>query len=68
MSKAIKVEDQVYNDLDQIRSKGETFSNVIVELLSARLRILELINVLEGQLKFREWQREQLEALKRTNG
>jgi len=63
MSRVIKVEDQVYDRLDQLRDKRETFSDVIKELLDARERILELISVLEGQLKFEEWKREQLQKI-----
>jgi len=63
MSRVIKVEDQVYDWLDQLRDKRETFSDVIKELLDARERILELIRVLEGQLKFEEWKREQLQKI-----
>ena len=62
-SKIIKVKAQVYQSLDQLRIGRQTFSDVIEDLLKARLSILELMNVLEGQLKFREWQREQLKKL-----
>ncbi|GAI55328.1 unnamed protein product, partial [marine sediment metagenome] len=41
MSKAIKVEDQVYLELDMIREKGETFSQIIERLLEARLKMFE---------------------------
>lgn len=67
MSKAIKVDDQVYQELDQLRVKGETFSQVIAVLLQTRLSILEVMNVLEGTLKFRRWQEERLEEIKRDN-
>jgi len=64
MSKVIKVEEQVYDQLDKLKARGETFSQVIGDLLGARLQIFRLLDVLEGQLKFREWQRERLEAQK----
>ncbi len=65
MSRAIKVEDQVYQELDMIRSKGETFSQVIERLLEARLHMFEALNVIEGVLRYREWQqRQQLEAIR----
>ena len=63
MSKVIKVEDQIYNELDHLRMGRQTFSDVIKELLDARLKVLELLSVLEGSLKYREWQREQLDKI-----
>lgn len=63
MSKAIKVEDRVYEELDSIRGKGETFSQQIEALLLSRGKIFELIMVLEGGLKYREWQAERLQEL-----
>jgi len=65
LSKVIKVEDQVYNDLDKLRAKGETFSQVIEMLLSARVKVLELWSVLEGQLKYNEWREQKLQDLQR---
>ncbi len=67
MSKAIKVEDQVYQALDQLRVKGQTFSDVTEDLLKTRLKILEVMNALEGPIKFREWQRERLYEIQRGN-
>ena len=66
MSKVIKVENHIYTALDQLRVGRQTFSDVIEELLKSRLKILESMNFLEGQLKFREWQRDQLEKLDAT--
>lgn len=63
MSKVIKVEDQTYTDLDKLRVGRQTFSDVIKGLLLNRLKILEMMSVLEGQIGFREWQREQLDAI-----
>lgn len=34
MSRTIKLDDQVYNRLEQVRSKRETFSQVVERLLS----------------------------------
>ncbi len=66
MSRAIKVEDQVYLELDNIRTKGQTFSQVIEELLAARLKLFETLNMIEGQLRYQEWkQKELLKALNR---
>ena len=51
MSRAIKVEEPVYNDLDNLRAKGETFSQVIEGLLDGRLKVFQLLNVLSLQAK-----------------
>lgn len=63
MSKPIKVEDKIYDELDQLRVGRQTFSDVVENLLKARLSVLQLMSVLEGQLAFREWQREELEKI-----
>ncbi|MBA7572674.1 hypothetical protein ES708_14458 [subsurface metagenome] len=67
MSKVIKVEDKIYAQLDQLRVKGQTFSDVCEDLLKGRLLILEAMNALEGPIKFREWQRERLYEIQRGN-
>ena len=36
MSKTIKLEDQVYHQLDQLRGKRETFSDVVAKLLTTK--------------------------------
>lgn len=59
MSRAIKVEDQVYQELDQIREKGETFSQVVGRLLEARLEFFKTISIVEGVLKYQEWKQKQ---------
>jgi len=64
MSKTIRVEESVYEELDLLRSKRETFCDVIGELLVTRGKTLEFLGILEGQIKFREWQHEQLEKQK----
>lgn len=64
MSKTIKVEDQVYRRLEEIRDWKETYSQVIAKLLAAREEFCQVIEVIAGQVKFREWQREQLEKQK----
>jgi len=63
MSKTIKVEDGVYRDLDQLRLGRQTFGDVLKDLLAARLMMLKTLPVLEGALRFREWQREQAEKM-----
>lgn len=63
MSKAIKVEDQVYLALDQIRGKSETFSQVIEELLEHRTQFFLLVNSIEKRAKYHEWRaRQAIEA------
>lgn len=62
-SKVIKVEEAVYNQLDTLRVGRQTFSDVIDDLLTGRLKILEAMQMLEGVLQYREWQREKLEKL-----
>jgi len=66
MSKVIKVDDQVYAALDHLRPGRQTFSDVIKTLLESRLKVLELISVIEGQLGYREWQRERLDKISKT--
>ncbi len=60
MSRAIKVEDQVYTELDMIRSKGETFSQVVERLLKARLQMFEILNMVEGTLRYQEYKQQQM--------
>ena len=66
MSKQIRIEDKVYQELDKLRVGHQTFSDVCEDLLKARLKILEAMSMLEGVIRFREWQREQLEKLVKT--
>jgi len=60
MSKAIKVKDRIYLELDMIREKGETFSQAIERLLVARLKIFELIYRVEELLKYEKWKQEEI--------
>lgn len=68
MSKVIKVEDHIYQSLDHLRVGRQTFSDVCEDLLKCRLTILDSISMLEGVIKYREWQREQLEKLPQKEG
>ena len=63
MSRAIKVEDQVYTELDLIKSKGETFSQVVERLLEARLKMFEALNMVEGVLRYQEYKQQQMQKL-----
>ena len=62
-SKIVRVSNPIYNQLDRLRVGRQTFSDVCDDLLKSRLLILEAMNMLEGQIKFREWQRGKLEKL-----
>lgn len=66
MSRPIKVEDHIYEELDRLKVGRQTFSDVIQELLKARIEMLKALNMLEGTLRFREWQREQRERQETT--
>ena len=61
MGKAIKVGEPVYLELDTIRTKGQTFSQVIEELLACRLKLFETLNMIEGQLRYQEWRQKELQ-------
>ena len=49
MSKAIKVEDRVYDQLERIRGKRETFSDVVAKLLTTKEGIDTLIQLWSDQ-------------------
>ena len=59
MSKAIKVDEIAYYNLDRLRGKGETFSEVVEDLLSLRELICSHLAEIEHLLRFWEYQREQ---------
>ena len=61
MSKVIKVDNQVYDVLDMLRTGRQTFSDIIEELIFARIKMLETMDTLERVLRFREWQRGKIE-------
>lgn len=63
MSKPIKVEDQVYDELDRLRDKRETFSDVVENLLKLRAKTCELVELLEDDLKFQEHKQRTLQDL-----
>lgn len=64
MSKTIRVEENVYLELERLRDWKETFSQVIGKLTMTREELCKLLDVIEGAIKFREWQREQVEQKK----
>lgn len=49
MSKTIKLEDQVYYRLEEVRGKRETFSQAVERLLAAMAKANELIDALVGR-------------------
>ena len=64
MSKSIKVSEEVYNKLLAFQDKRETFSQAIERLLTLMEKMGELRNILEGGMRFSEWQKEQREQEK----
>ena len=64
MSKAIKVEDQVYADLDKLRGERGTFSQAIGQLLKDRAAVFTHLIDLEDKLKFQEWKSDQLREIR----
>ena len=63
MSKVIKVDEDVYNQLDTLRGKSETFGQVIAQLLEDRISVFHFLNVLEGQTKYNEWKLKKAQEL-----
>ena len=57
MPKPIKLEEHVYDGVDELRGKGETFSQAVERLIQTRETVCELLDVLEGMIKFTEWKR-----------
>lgn len=55
MRKTIKIDEQVYNKLDDFRDRHETFSEAVERLLAAQDMVRQLASILEGQLKFQEY-------------
>lgn len=66
MSKVIKLSDKDYQELDHLRLGRQTFSDVIRNLLESRIKVLEMFSILEGQLGYREYQREKLDKLSKS--
>jgi predicted CopG family antitoxin len=64
MSKTIKLEDQVYDKLDEFRGKHETYSQAVERLLALLSKVGELKSILEGQLNYAQFKATKLEELK----
>jgi len=54
MSKTVKLEDKVYHQLDQLRGKRETFSEVVLKLLAVKAGLDLTLNAWHGQVEGRE--------------
>ena len=63
MSKTVKLEDSVYNRLEDFRDKRETKSQAVDRLLTMQEGIVGLQNVLEGQINFQEWKERELRKI-----
>lgn len=55
MSKTIRVEDEVYTELEAVRDKRETFSQAIARLIDVRRMVLGIEPILRGQQAFQEF-------------
>ena len=61
MSMSIKVDQEVYVRLDNLKGKGDTFSDVVKGLLEILDGAGELEEMLSNSAVFRIWKREQRE-------
>lgn len=59
MKHSIKLDDHVYQDLERVREKRETFSEAVERLLNIRYQMGLLSTIVEGSQKFRDWEAEQ---------
>jgi len=67
MSKSIKLSEPVYEKLREFQGKRESFSEAVGRLLTMLEKVGELRDVLEGQIAFRNHQKERLEKLQETH-
>lgn len=49
MSKTIKLEDKVYHQLDRLRGKRETFSDIVAKLLTTKEGVDTMVRIWHGQ-------------------
>ena len=47
MSKTIKLEDQVYHQLDDLRGKRDSFSDVVAKLLTTKAGVDTMVEIWE---------------------
>ena len=62
MSKQLKIEDEVYNDLTTTKGPGETYSQLIARLLDIRRMVLGVEPLLKGQEAYAEFKRTRAQA------
>ena len=68
MSKTIKLEDSVYNQLTELMRPKETYSQVVERILTLFGKMGELRDVLEGAVAFRKALSEKLKELPDIDG
>ena len=61
-SKSIRISNEVYEKLDAIRAKRETFSEVVGRLITIHDGLGTLTTVIQGQKEYREFQLEKLKG------
>jgi len=59
----IRVDDELYHELEQMKIRGETFTSVIRDLLKTREIVFELITELEKGTKYQDWKHQQFEYI-----
>ena len=62
MSHTIKLEDHIFNQLEDFRDKRETYSQAVERLLGLPAGILSLAGLLEGQAALEQRKSEQLKG------
>lgn len=68
MSKTIRLEDEVYNRLDNIRGKRETFSQSVDRLVKIHDGLGMITDIIEGNRKLEELKAERLKEEAATHG
>jgi len=63
MSKLIRVSDDVYQDLEMVRDKRETMSQVVDRLIDLWRMLNGIEPVLRGDISFHEWKDRQKERV-----
>ena len=67
MSHTIKLEDHVYESLQNFQDKRETFSQTVERLLALPGELNNVLSILEGQAKFEEFKRGKPEKITTTH-
>ena len=55
MSHTIKLEDRVFNQLENFRDKRETYSQAVERLLEIKSSVNMLTAIAQGSKRFEEW-------------